>query len=366
MFKFFLYSSLVFSFLLLYIVTPVENSDQTPSPQSNSIDIAKIATSTENLPIVPEPVEKKEIVVEKNKIQKENLIVKKETPLPWPTHEIEIIDFEPLNETSRKALVNILCTSRNNTLSPLTGSGVVIDPQGIILTNAHIGQFFLLSQYIDCIIRTGSPAYPTYKAELIHISSTWIQDNAFQINKENALGTGENDYALLLITEKIDGTKNQSPVSFLQPSYTNIKLNEYTLLTSYPAGFLGGIAVLRDLYAVSSIAEVSELFTFEGTTVDLFSIGGTVSSQKGSSGGAVIDKEGNLKGIIVTATEDTQTSNRDLRAISIGHIDRNIYRETGKGLEDILENTNSDSIQNFKTQVAPSLREKLIDILQKN
>lgn len=318
----------------------------------------KTALATEEKAIVEEV--KTEPVIEKKEIA-----VSQEIPLPSLVQKRFVIDFESINKNSRNALVNILCTSPNNTLNPLTGSGVVIDPQGIILTNAHIGQFFLLPQYIDCIIRTGSPAYPTYKAELIHISSTWIQDNAFQINKENALGTGENDYALLLITEKIDGTKIENQIPFLQPSYTNIKLGEYTLLTSYPAGFLGGIAVLRDLYAVSSIAEVSELFTFEGTTVDLFSIGGTISSQKGSSGGAVIDKEGNLKGIIVTATEDTQTSSRDLRAISIGHIDRNIHREKGKGLQDMLENTNSESIQNFKIKTAPALREKLIGVLSK-
>ncbi|MFM2357414.1 MAG: Trypsin-like peptidase domain [Candidatus Parcubacteria bacterium] len=323
------------------------------------------ATTTPKIAVVEEEniVKKPEV---KSKIKKEESAISQETPLPFPAiQKTEIIDFESINERSRKALVNILCTSPNNTLNPLSGSGVVIDPKGIILTNAHIGQFFLLSQYIDCIIRTGSPAYPSYKAKLIHISSTWIEDNAFQINKENALGTGENDYALLLITEKIDGTKIEGEIPYLDVSYAHAEIGEYTLLASYPAGFLGGIAILRDLYAVSSIAEITEIFTFEGSTVDLFSIGGTISSQKGSSGGAAIDKEGKLKGIIVTATESEQTSGRDLRAISIEHINRNITREKETGLTEILNTASPESIKTFETQEALKLRKLLIDVLQK-
>ena len=64
----------------------------------------------------------------------------------------------------RKALVNIICTvSAGTVLRSISGSGVIISSKGVVLTNAHIGQYFLLSDYPSkgntfCVIRTGSPA----------------------------------------------------------------------------------------------------------------------------------------------------------------------------------------------------------------
>ena len=52
-------------------------------------------------------------------------------------------DFEAINTFARKAIVNILCTTKNGALSPISGTGVVISPNGVVLTNAHVGQLFL-------------------------------------------------------------------------------------------------------------------------------------------------------------------------------------------------------------------------------
>ena len=63
---------------------------------------------------------------------------------------------------SRSALVNIFCVPAGSTGSIISGSGVIIDPKGIILTNAHVAQYVLLSQdpalNLTCSIRNGSPA----------------------------------------------------------------------------------------------------------------------------------------------------------------------------------------------------------------
>ena len=31
--------------------------------------------------------------------------------------------------------------------NPISGSGVIVDSRGVVLTNAHVGQFFLLHDY---------------------------------------------------------------------------------------------------------------------------------------------------------------------------------------------------------------------------
>ncbi|KKT74656.1 MAG: hypothetical protein UW71_C0017G0009, partial [Parcubacteria group bacterium GW2011_GWB1_44_7] len=101
-----------------------------------------------------------------------------------PTETIEPINFSELNEKVRTSIVNIICTTKTGGLfKPISGSGVLIDKKGVILTNAHIGQYLLLKNYmipdfLTCIIRTGSPAYPRYIADLLYISPRWINEHA--------------------------------------------------------------------------------------------------------------------------------------------------------------------------------------------
>ena len=115
-----------------------------------------------------------------------------------------------VNADTRAALVNILClTGGGGYFKPISGSGVFIDSRGIILTNAHIGQFFLLRDFpvkdnVTCTIRTGSPAQNTYTARLLYLPPVWIDANAKQITSQEAMGTGENDFALLLVTGSTD------------------------------------------------------------------------------------------------------------------------------------------------------------------
>src|SRR3989344_433294 len=104
-------------------------------------------------------------------------------------------------------VVNILCLADTNSkLNSTTGSGVIIDKKGVILTNAHIAQYFLLPREVACVIRTGSPARATYRAELIYLPPKWIEKNYTNITLEEPTGTGEDDYALLQITGNVSDT----------------------------------------------------------------------------------------------------------------------------------------------------------------
>lgn len=290
---------------------------------------------------------------------------------------ITLVPLEELNAKTRAALVNILCTTKwSGSFSPITGSGIVIDPKGVILTNAHVAQYYLLKDYltkdfIDCVIRTGSPASPVYRADLIFISPSWVKNNYKNITSSDPQGTGENDLALLLIKSSADPSK-KLPASFpfVAPDYDeeSVAVKTPVLLAGYPAGFLGGIAIQKDLWPVSTAASILEIFTYSkepSYNIDVFSIGGSVVAQKGSSGGAVVSqKSGNLLGIIVTSTDAIDTSGRDLRAISVAHVGRTLGAELGFGLSDLLTASKSEIeaiAQSFQEIVAPSLTKILTD-----
>lgn len=278
-------------------------------------------------------------------------------------------DFESINSYSRKAVVNILCNTKGGELSPISGTGVIISPKGIVLTNAHIAQYFLLKDfrekdYVNCVIRVGSPAYPTYRAELMYISPTWISENRTLLKKVIQKGTGENDFAFLIITGKIDGSATEDNFPFIIPNIREvIQMDEPVLLVSYPAGFLGGASILQDLNITSSITKINELFTYKQDTIDLIDVGGTVISQKGSSGGAVVDYFVSLLGIISISSDERSTDKRVLRAITLAHINRKLQKEIGINIPGLLNQDAKKFSKTFASTTAPTLSKLIIDEL---
>lgn len=316
-------------------------------------EIEEITIPTEEIQAPSEytaPPEKGDVNTEKQ--------VEKATPTPPIIEEIKIpvnqtaptetslpLSFSQINTETAKALVNVLCSQNvAGAVNPITGSGVIIDPRGIVITNAHVAQFFLLKDYpvengLQCTLRTGSPARNKYTAELLYISPEWVSLHASDITNSEPKGTGEYDYAFLRITGRTDPNA-ELPTAFpyipIDINDHNIKTGNQVLAAAYPAGFLGGTSIQRDLYSVSSVATVGERFTFLENTIDLFSIGGTVVSQGGSSGGAVVSDKNNLIGVIVTSTQADTTAERDLRAITTGHINRALIKNAGTTIEGLL------------------------------
>lgn len=285
----------------------------------------------------------------------------REPALPW----------SEVNTRARAALVNIICTTKDGGLfKPITGSGVIIDPRGVILTNAHVAEYFLLRDFpdpnfVNCTVRAGNPAISRYRAELLYLSPSWLNDNYKNITEETPKETGENDYALLLITGSTDPTARPVPETFpflpMETDDTRIIENEQVLLAAYPAGFLGGIATERDLYSVGSIGRVGTFFTFTGKTVDAIGVDGSLLAQQGSSGGAAVDDRGKLVGVIVTASVDQATTEeRTLNAITLSHIARVFKKEGGFAFTDIARSNLALLEAQFEREIAPELRRLLI------
>ena len=285
------------------------------------------------------------------------------------------ISFEEINKNVRAAMVNILCTTKSGGyLNPLSGSGIIIDAKGVILTNAHVAQYFLLKDYstadfITCAIRTGSPTKPAYKAVPIYISEQWIKNNYKNITQDNYSESGESDYALLLITEMTDKELNL-PQTFNYIDYEtenlSINLDESMIIAGYPAGFLGGITIQKDLYLTATIEQVLNLYTFGQNTLDLISLGGTILAQKGTSGGAVVNSKNKLVAVAVTSTNELVTNKRDLRAITVSHINRSLTAELGVGLKEFLSINPLLLVEMFEKNKAPLLKEYLAKALERN
>lgn len=286
--------------------------------------------------------------------------------IPEPTP-----DFEKINTDSRKTIINIFCTTKNNELSPISGTGVIITGGGLILTNAHIAQYLLLKDfrekdYLKCIGRTGSPAYPKYNLELVYISPNWVSVNKTLLKEQNPKGTGEDDFAFLRITGSIDSSKLPDFLTFIEPNVREIiDKGEPVLLVSYPAGFLGGLSIIKDLNVVSSITTVQDVFTFKEGTIDVLSVGGTIVSQKGSSGGLVVDKNTSLIGIITTSSDGETTSSRGLNAITLSYINKVMEKEIGMNLKNFLFIDHANYAEDFLINKAPILSKIIIDELTK-
>ncbi|HCR52417.1 TPA: hypothetical protein DIV48_02085 [Candidatus Kaiserbacteria bacterium] len=261
----------------------------------------------------------------------------------------------------RKALVNIICRVPANVgLLSITGSGVMVHPKGIILTNAHIGQYFLFADRgISCVVRTGGPAVSAYKASLLYLSPAWIQANSSVLTEANPKGTGQYDFALLAVTGS--ATAKALPASYpyvplaAQPPNTGTPV----AIASYGAQFLGPEQIESALFPTVVFGSVKDIYTFGDDTIDVLALGGSAAAQEGSSGGGVVEADGELVGIITTSTLQDDTGARSLHAITASYIRTEYANETGKTLSALLAKSLASAVADFSLTL-PALEAILV------
>lgn len=290
-----------------------------------------------------------------------------ENPYPFAPLPTEV-----LNADARAALVNIFCTPRGGSLAPISGSGVVIDPRGIILTNSHVAQYVLLSESAQvnlvCMIRTGTPASASFTPVILAMPSAWVASHAKEILTSRPQGTGEHDWALLLATPlQSSPSPLPSALPYLMPDTRPVIgfVGDPVLAAGYPAEFVGGSTAQTGLYPVSSVSSIEQLLTFSTSTVDLFSIGSVIEAQGGSSGGPVVNQWDRLIGIITTTSEGTTTAQRDLRALTMDYIDRDMRDQLGYGLKELPNKDIAALRRDFLTNYSESFIEQFVSRLSR-
>lgn len=270
----------------------------------------------------------------------------------------------PADASPTQALVNIYCTyTSSNYTKVTTGTGFFIDRRGVILTNAHVAQFLLLEGVAgdtQCIIRTGTPATPTYEADLLYISPAWIRQNAKLISAARPSGTGERDYALLYVKAGLENKpmpRYFPALSFDTRLMTTNALRNTVFAAGYPAETAfkesDGNAKLIPRLATTSL---TELMTFGSNYADVFSIAGSDVGEQGSSGGPIVNVKGDAIGLISTRGDDTQFGKGSLRAITLSYVDRTIKEETGFSLQQNLGGNLPYRSKLFKDTLVPFLQ----------
>ncbi len=256
----------------------------------------------------------------------------------------------------RGALVNIICYAKpGSPFHSISASGVIITSSGVILTNAHVAQYFLLkNKGVVCTVRTGSPAADAYVAELEYIPRNWLQANGGVLFEAEPSGTGEYDYALLAITAS--ASSNPLPTSFphISLSTTAEVAGTPIVIATYGAQFLTTAQVQQNLFPTVVYGSVKAVYTFVAHSIDVLALGGTAAAQEGSSGGGVAIASGELVGTITTSTVTGSTATRELNAISSAYIRADYASTVGEPLDFLLARSPAEAAAAFAPNI-PSL-----------
>ncbi len=287
-----------------------------------------------------------------------------------PTYDIAKSD-------PRKAVVQILCKiTEGNTIKNISSSGIIISDTGLILTNAHVAIHPFLDQYtnkpIICSILAGYPTSFSQTVSLIYISPEWTARHPGEIHGSLGQDTGEGDFAIL----KTSPPSTQSGLQKIPlriPDHTlvfagntsgansninNIFTNQQIKIIAYPiTGNSSALPQKEELLRIESI------YGFSGGETELIETSVSSVGKSGASGGALIDDQKYLVGIVANIVSATQSGsmsqNTKVHGISLDHIDHKLRAQTGMSLYSILNTDGSSLKQYFENNYAGRVKGNL-------
>ncbi|MBI2912979.1 MAG: trypsin-like peptidase domain-containing protein [Chloroflexi bacterium] len=185
-----------------------------------------------------------------------------------------------------------------------TGSGSMISPEGLILTNAHVvddrtGEYDVLG--VALLKQTDEPPEPTYLAEIVAV-----------------------DYALDLAVVRIALDLDGNPVSVDDLPFVavgdsdGVEIGDHIRILGYPG--IGGETITFTEGSVSG-------FTSERGLGDRAWIKTDATIAGGNSGGMAADDDGKLIGVPTTAGSGADTDFVDCRFVADTNRDGNIDEE---------------------------------------
>lgn len=328
-----------------------------PLPKTNVLETPKLPTpppivkkETTQTPIIKTPVVAPQIDPD---IRETEVITIKKEEEPKVTIKIpETPLVDSVDSSIENVSVNIQCTRKiGNVTSLTTGSGVIISSSGVVLTNAHVAQYFLLKESgYNCSMRRENIPLYGFVAKPLYISEKWIENNHQQLKSSVPTGTGKYDYALLHITGNTNPTIPLPKFPSLSLNTTNefLKIGDKVTVSGYPGLISYSLEIAKNASLQKEVVTIKDIYTLGNNTVDVVSSSDTSLAQRGASGGGAF-KNNQLAGIIVSTKDGSNSGKFAVNILTLDYINREIRNETGKNISSFVSGDLSQASIDFET-----------------
>lgn len=270
-----------------------------------------------------------------------------------------------LSEELDRVVINIVCKNSSGD-SSYTGSGVLISSDGLVVTSAHVAQLFLLEDHSDeynCTIYRYDDWDFNYSADVVYFPTKWIEKNLEYIRGEKIVGTGEFDYALLVLKDKNGKDVDESQKFPYIDIYTdyNIDIKQLVLVAGYPNMERSPETSRGSGKLLIDLSEIEDVFTLISGKVDIFTSSNSILGAAGSSGGGVFSLVDNvnlkLVGLITSVSDSS--GNAKINSISMSYIRKSMEIESDADIYDYINGDIYKLLEGFRENDLEMLIDKL-------
>jgi hypothetical protein len=211
-------------------------------------------------------------------------------------------------------------------------------------------------------MRHGSPASSAEPLSFIYISPSWTKRHIGETDGVFSIDSGESDFAILRTPISFQGAKiNSIPLRTPQNtlSFKNNAKNINQLQEKQRIQLIGyPISSNQSLVRKTEFVEISELINLIHSH-DIIETTESTIAKNGASGGALVDEQNYLIGIMANIVPGIAGRTK-VRALTIDHIQHELYQQTGLNFFDILKTDGSGLKTYFENTYLPTVKSHLI------